>query len=192
MQIYNDGDTDVAMKDLSLRYWYADDSGKPQNYWCDWAKVGQQNATGRFVTLLKPRPGAACCLELTFDAAAGNLAANASSGEIQCRLARNDWSNYNQADDYSFNAEAKDWTDQPRISLYQRGKLVWGQEPGGAGKRPAQAELPAAFCRPHAFRPRGTIRSTRPASSRFGRRCTTRTAATSAPKAFPTIPSRRS
>jgi len=53
-----------------------------------------------------------------------------SSGEIQNRAAKDDWSVCNQANDYSFDAAKTSYADWPRVTLYRRGALVWGIEPG--------------------------------------------------------------
>ena len=47
---------DVAMKDLSVSLLVFRRSGKPQNFWCDWAQVGQQHVTGRFVDARQTGP----------------------------------------------------------------------------------------------------------------------------------------
>ena len=65
--------------------------------------------------------------------------AGADSGEIQIRLARDDWSSFDQAGDYSYDTGKTDFTESPRVTLYRKGKRVWGTEPSEAAPRPAGA-----------------------------------------------------
>ena len=68
-------------------------------------------------------------LDITFSLAAGNLAPFDDSGEIQNRFNKNDWSDYDQSDDYSFNPAMTSYTEWDQITIYWNGELVWGLEP---------------------------------------------------------------
>jgi hypothetical protein len=52
------------------------------------------------------------------------------TGEIQIRFAKEDWSSYDESDDYSFDATKTDFAAWPRVTLYHKGTLIWGAEPG--------------------------------------------------------------
>ncbi|GIV95827.1 MAG: hypothetical protein KatS3mg057_0484 [Herpetosiphonaceae bacterium] len=132
LQIVNTGASSVPLAELTVRYWYTVDGDKPQNYWCDYATVGCANVTARFVKLSSPVSGADYYLEVGFTSAAGSLAPGASSGEVQNRFAKNDWSTYDERDDYSFDASKTSFADWSRVTLYRNGTLVWGTEPGGS------------------------------------------------------------
>lgn len=75
-----------------------------------------------------PKTGADYYLEIGFTSAAGNLAPGASI-DIQTRIAKSDWTNYTQTDDYSFNATATTYGDWTKITGYFSGGLMWGIEP---------------------------------------------------------------
>jgi hypothetical protein len=112
---------------LKIRYWYTVDGDKPQSYWCDWAALGCGSVSGRFVKLATPKASADYYLELGFSG--GTLAPGASSGEIQSRIAKSDWSDYSESGDYSFDPTKTAFADWSRVTLYRNGSLVWGTEP---------------------------------------------------------------
>ncbi len=182
LQIVNEGDAAVPLKELTIRYFFTIDGDKPQSYWCDWSPLGKDNITSQFGKLEKPVDTADSFLEIGFTDAAGEVKAGGASGEIQSRFSKGDWSNYDQSNDFSFDAGIDQWTDQPKVALYRNGKLVWGTEPGApAGKAAGGAPAPRRF-----NSPRPTAKTSTPSASwRSGRICTTRKTDISAPKASP-------
>ena len=128
-RIVNRGTTSVPLSELSIRYWYTVDGDKPQVFNCDWAQVGCSNLRGSFVKLSTGRTGADYYIEITFTSGAGSLAPGASSGDIQVRINKNDWTNYNEANDYSYDPTKTSFADWNRVTLYRNGQLVWGVEP---------------------------------------------------------------
>jgi hypothetical protein len=129
LRIVNTGSTSVPLNELKLRYYYTIDSQQPQTASCDFALVGCANVTRVFSSLSPVRPGADTYIELAFSTAAGSIAAGGHSGEIQLRINKNDWSVYNENDDYSFDALKTSLADWNRVTLYRNGVLVWGLEP---------------------------------------------------------------
>lgn len=133
-EIVNKGATSVSLADLTVRYWFtADNAGVSQQFNCDWAQIGCTNLGGVFVTMAKPAALANRYLELHFTADASALPAGGNSGQIETRFNDAGWLNFNQANDYSFNASATSFTNSPTITLYNNGALIWGTEPTGAG-----------------------------------------------------------
>jgi len=131
LRIHNTGSTSVALSTLKVRYWYTRDTAQPQTSNCDYAFVGCGNVTLTFVQIT-PVTGADFYLEVGFTTGAGSVAAGGNSGEIQTRFNKNDWSSYNELDDWSYAANAA-FADNSKVTLYQGGALVWGSEPGGGG-----------------------------------------------------------
>lgn len=129
LQVVNTGTSAVPLSELTLRYWYTSDGATAQNFYCDWAAAGCGVITSKFVTLPTSVSGANGYVQLGF--ASGTLAANGTSGEIQDRIAKADWSNYTQTGDYSFDGSKTSYADWSRITLYRNGVLVWGTEPTG-------------------------------------------------------------
>jgi endoglucanase len=128
LQLANTGTSPVDLGSITVRYWYTEDSTQPQAWACDFAQVGCANLTARFVTLTTPRTNADSYLEIGFKAGV-TVNPGGTTGEIQDRFNRADWTNFNQANDYSFNAAATAYADSTRVTLYANGTLVWGTEP---------------------------------------------------------------
>ena len=131
LELSNTGKSSVDLSEVTIRYWYMLDIQQPQSYWCDYAAVGCANISGSFVSLSSLRSKANTYLEIRFTNGAGNLAPGANSGEIQNRFNKDDWSNYQQAHDYSYEGPATTFTVSTRITVYYKGTLVWGSEPDG-------------------------------------------------------------
>lgn len=125
-KLYNTGTLPFDLEDVKIRYYYTIDGEKDQNFWCDWSSAGSDNVTGTFVKVPFIANGLDYYYELGFKPGSGSLIAG-DFEEIQTRFAKNDWSNYTQSNDYSFNAGASDYTEWTKIGVYIKGKLVWGE-----------------------------------------------------------------
>ncbi|AZK47654.1 glycoside hydrolase family 9 protein [Paenibacillus lentus] len=128
-RIVNTGTLPVALSDVKIRYYYSIDGDKPQQFNCDYAIVGSDNVSGRFVKLENAAAGADYYLEISFASGAGILTPGADSGEIQVRVNKEDWSNYNESDDYSYSGAQSNFADWDKVTLHQENSLVWGIEP---------------------------------------------------------------
>ncbi|MED4958069.1 cellulose binding domain-containing protein, partial [Paenibacillus macerans] len=128
-RIVNNGTDAVPLSELTIRYWYTVDGDKEQTFHCDWAQIGGGNLSGKTVKMAEAKENADSYVEISFNAGAGSLAPGSDSGEIQTRINKNDWSAYNEANDYSFDPAKTAYTDWDHVALYQNGSLVWGIEP---------------------------------------------------------------
>lgn len=127
-QITNTGTSAIALSDLKVRYYFTKDGATSQNFWCDWANIGTSNVTGTFVSMDTAKDTADCYLEITFLSASGNLAAG-ESVLLQTRVSKSDWSNYNQANDYSYNQTATTYVSWDKVTAYVGNQLEWGTQP---------------------------------------------------------------
>jgi len=129
LKVVNTSAATVALSDVKVRYWFTKDGATSLSYWCDWAVVGSSNVRGTFASVSPARTNADAYLEIAFAAGAGNLAPNASTGDIQSRFSKSDWSNFTQTNDASYSATATSYIDWKKVTVYYKGALVWGTEP---------------------------------------------------------------
>jgi hypothetical protein len=130
LQVVNDGPKPVDLSQLALRYWFDPGSLGPagsltQEVNIDYAAVGAANVIGQ-VGPAEPRGSYA--LTLSFSGAAGSINAYSSSGDINVRIHKSDWSLYDQIDNFSFRPDPT-LTQWDRVGLYRGGVLVWGSPP---------------------------------------------------------------
>ncbi|MBE3650411.1 cellulase family glycosylhydrolase [Paenibacillus polymyxa] len=127
--IKNTGKTAVKLSDLKIRYYYTDESKQAQQFFVDWAKIGNEKVKATFVTLPKPKVKADKYVEISFTDGAGTIQPGGETGEIQSRIHAANWSNFDETNDYSYGATQTAFADWDHGTVYQQGKLVWGIEP---------------------------------------------------------------
>ncbi len=129
--IVNTTNASVALSDLKIRYYYTKEGTAQEQFWVDYAQVGNANVKGAFVSGY---------LEISFTYQAGSLAPSAASGPIQTRFNMSDWKNYDESNDYSWDGTALSFADCTRVTMYKKGVLVWGNPP--AEKTPSPCVTP--------------------------------------------------
>ncbi|WP_018753603.1 glycosyl hydrolase [Paenibacillus sanguinis] len=127
-RVVNTNDSAIQLSDITLRYYYTIDGDNQQSFWCDWANIGSAHITGKFVKLENANAGADYAFELGFAPSAGTLDPG-ESAEIQIRFSKNNWSDYDQTNDYSFKASASQFENHEQVTGYLNGQLAWGIEP---------------------------------------------------------------
>ena len=130
LQVVNSGSSAVDLSTVTVRYYFTHDAGATTyTYNCDYAAIGCSNVHGTFVSMASPTATADTYLQLTFT---GSLAAGASTGDIQNRINKSDWSNFDETNDYSYGTNTS-YADTSTVTVYVNGALVSGVEPGGGG-----------------------------------------------------------
>lgn len=158
-KITNSATTPINLTDVKLRYYYTVDGDKQQSFYCDQAGIltGSNNymgittnVTGTFVKMSTATDNADYYLEIGFNNTANTLDLGATA-EIQARVAKSDWSNYNQTNDYSFNSSATQYVKSDKIVLLLDGNNVSGVPPtapkltAGAITRTSDTEATVKF-----------------------------------------------
>jgi hypothetical protein len=141
LMVRNTGNLPVSYADLTVRYWFSPDGSASVNHWFDWAQLGAANLTGRV-----GQQGTETYFETSFAASLGTLAPLSNTGNIQYRLAKSDWSNFVEDNDYSYRAP-RSFALNDHMAVYYRGQLVFGTEPATTGARaaaPATSQLQLA------------------------------------------------
>ncbi|MEN1988257.1 glycoside hydrolase family 6 protein [Paenibacillus hubeiensis] len=118
--IKNTGNTVVNLSDLKLRYYFTKEGSAAMDSAIDYAQIGGSNIQRTF---------ADGYVELSFTAGAGSIPAGGQSGDIQLRMYKTDWSNFDETDDYSYDPTKTSYQDWSKVTLYKDGSLVWGIEP---------------------------------------------------------------
>ncbi|WP_224367932.1 glycoside hydrolase family 6 protein [Hyalangium versicolor] len=127
LRVKNGGTTAVNLAEVKARYYFTVEDPTSLQIACDWAVPGCANLSFQFVELAAPRPGASHYLEVSFRS--GTLAAGQDTGDIQLRVNKSNWTNFNEADDYSFKDGQTAYGENLKISVYQNGTLAGGLEP---------------------------------------------------------------
>lgn len=146
LTIVNEGNVPVSYSDLSMRYWFTADGSQSLNFLLDYAKVGNSNVTGQFVRNAA-RNKADTYLELGIKSAVGMLYPASTTGMIQYRIAKADWSSFNESNDYSYKPTAAMDTNS-HVTVYHKDtdgvpRLVFGVEPAlsSGGRRGASEPM---------------------------------------------------
>jgi endo-1,4-beta-D-glucanase Y len=129
LKLVNAGASSIPYGEITLRYWLTAEEFAPlTNLSVYWAQMGNHKVRMQYVPLSEPRAGAFGYVEYRFDATAGYLPGSSNSGEIQTGIAKQDWTPFNQTDDYSY-ANNTAYTVTDRITVYRNGTLIAGTEP---------------------------------------------------------------
>jgi hypothetical protein len=126
LRVANTGTTAMGLSNVAVRYYFTRDGTASVNVFCDWAVLGCTNLRFALVVLPTAVTGADAYVEITFTS--GSVAAGANSGDIQLRFAKSDWSNFNEADDYSRGTNSA-YAENTRITGLVGGTLSWGTPP---------------------------------------------------------------
>ncbi|WP_328665080.1 glycoside hydrolase family 6 protein [Streptomyces sp. NBC_00328] len=127
LKLVNGGSGAVDLSKVTIRYWFTGESTSAgYQTFCDWAQLGCSTVKTSVSAVSPSRTGADHYLEVGFTS--GSLTAGADSGDLQLRMAKSDWSNFDESNDYSRGAGTS-YADAAKVTVYVSGTLVWGTEP---------------------------------------------------------------
>ena len=127
LELVNGGGSAIPYGELTLRYWFTSEGqAPPTNLAVYYAQLGAVNMT--YVPLSQPRQGASGYVEYSFPGG-GSLAGGGNSGPIENGIQKTDGSNFDESDDYSYQANYQDYIPNSRITAYRNGVIFYGQEP---------------------------------------------------------------
>ena len=108
-QLKNTSDHEIELYLVSFRYYYTPESDVEQNFWCDYADIngGTYRAITDFVTA-EFHSGVESYMEISFAENIGMLLPG-ETATLQVRITNADWSNYDQSNDSSFNADSNSY-----------------------------------------------------------------------------------
>lgn len=130
-KIVNNGFAPVPLSQLKIRYYFTIDGASTLQHFCDYAGLpggaGCSQITRNVVTMSPTRPGADRYLELAFSGG-GTLAPCESTGEIQIRLNKSSFANFNESNDYSYQSTSS-FVDRAQIVVLRNNQVIWGTPP---------------------------------------------------------------
>ncbi|RYZ04385.1 MAG: hypothetical protein EOO73_24240 [Myxococcales bacterium] len=128
--LVNEGAGSVALKDLSIRYYYTKGQSQgTESYGCYWVNNGDCNqvAPPLFSDLSPQRAGANRYIELRFTDAAKPIEPG-QSFVLQGGFCLPDGKMFTQSDDYSYNGSAT-YEPSSKVVLLRGGVRIWGDAP---------------------------------------------------------------
>ena len=168
IQVVNTGTGPLDLNNVTVRYWFnCDCTNQTIQTWVDWAGLmpAGTSVTGDVVTKVQATTlgGQTDYVLYSFT---GNLVLQPGQKiQIQSRFNKNDWSNMNQANDWSF-APYTSYTNAPQVTGYLGVALVWGEQPAGAAAAALKVANVISF--PNPSTGNGTTLSFTLGSSRSG------------------------
>jgi hypothetical protein len=128
LEVRNEGNVAINYSDLKARYYFTSDGNERLQ-----VEVDEGNISTQLVKLNTPVNGADTYLEISFNQG-GQLAPGASTGTIRYRISKPDGGRFNQANDYSYQEQPQDRSQNNRVVVYAGSERIWGQEPTGSAR----------------------------------------------------------
>jgi hypothetical protein len=128
LEVRNEGTMAINYNDLSARYYFTADGNERLL-----VEVDEGNVSTQLVKLSTPVNGADYYLEIRYNQG-GQLAPGATTGAIRYRISKPDGGRFNQANDYSYQEQPQDRSQNSRAVVYAGSDRIWGQEPSSSAR----------------------------------------------------------
>ncbi|RZA11098.1 MAG: hypothetical protein EOP02_32990, partial [Proteobacteria bacterium] len=128
LEVRNEGTLAINYSDLKARYYFTSDGPERLQ-----VEVDEGNVTTQLVALNQPVAGANYYLEIRYNQG-GQLAPGASTGAIRYRISKPDGGRFNQSNDYSYQEQPAERSQNSRVAIYVGQELVWGTPPSGSAR----------------------------------------------------------
>ncbi|KNY29419.1 cohesin domain-containing protein [Pseudobacteroides cellulosolvens] len=141
IKLRNLGTSDIDLSKLTIRYYFTKDSNKELKYYSDYVSMGSVSTA--FYDLSPAAAKADKYIEIKPSSGtistAGAQWPKQSEVNIQGRVARSDWSNFDQSNDHSYMSATSQYVENPYIAVFESGTLIAGTVPGGVVSNPPTA-----------------------------------------------------
>ncbi|QKZ12527.1 cellulose binding domain-containing protein [Spirosoma sp. KUDC1026] len=134
LEVRNEGTVALNYSELKARYYFTSDGSERLQ-----VEVDEGNVSARLVRLPAPVSGADYYLEIRYNQG-GQLAPGASTGVVRYRISKPDGGRFNQANDYSYQEQPQERSQNSRVVVLAGSQVVWGTPPAGAPARLAFGE----------------------------------------------------
>lgn len=125
--IENTGNELIDLKNVKVRYYFKEDVDKIINFSVYFYSLGEEktDVNGKVYNITGP-DSTNRYLEVTFEK--GSISPGESAWVFGA-ITREDWTEFNQKDDWSFNQGALTFSDWNKMTVHISDELVWGIEP---------------------------------------------------------------
>ncbi len=121
--ILNNSAAALDLTTVEVRYWFTAEGSGTMVAECDYAVMGCTNISASFGDVNPVSDGADTYASFTFTS--GSVPAGGESARIEFRLHTSGYTNLDQSDDFSY-VEGAAYIDNPNITVYADGVMVWG------------------------------------------------------------------
>jgi hypothetical protein len=125
LEIASTGATSVSLAGVTVRYYFTSDGGQSPQFTCDFAAIGCDKLSGSFHPWVGTKSDT--YLEVAFTG--GTIGPMGNTGPMQLRINDKAFVDYDQTNDYSFDATKTSYAPWQNVTLYQNGVRFWGVEP---------------------------------------------------------------
>ncbi|KNY25393.1 CBM35 domain-containing protein [Pseudobacteroides cellulosolvens] len=142
IKLVNLGTSNIDLSKITIRYYFTKDSDKPLVYYTDYVSMGSMStkfnahspASAKADTYFEIKPSSGTI------STSGAIWPKQSEVIFQGRVARKDWSNFDQSNDHSYTIATREYIENPYIAVFESGKLIAGNVPYDASQLKYEAE----------------------------------------------------